>query len=360
MTLLPLAKSELAACITVLSLATIAVALRMVARFTKRLRLGIDDYLIIFCWLMASGLCGSGIYAGATNLHARPIKTRTLDQFIAAAKINFTNILLWYLCFGLIKISVLVFYQRLFTFRRFKILSNILIGIIVLWMLCAELLFLARRKPSLFWNYTVQISDAKKPKKIDFENWMLANACINTSLDIAVLCFPLPVIRSLHMGRAKKTLLFFVFGSGAFCVVASAVTLSYRVKAATIVTISDGSALVTWNVVWGNIEVCSSIVAACLPTLAPLFEVTQGILNSIRSRLASLSLSWSRSRSVLQDEESLRLNRIATGSKDVTSTAAASPRGRTVSEKSYDSEKPEPLSKPQNRFVMHANEFDGY
>lgn len=49
----------------------------------------------------------------------------------------FVDVLLCHLIYGIIKLSVLSFYCRIFTTKRFHLAANIMIGLVVAWMIAA-------------------------------------------------------------------------------------------------------------------------------------------------------------------------------------------------------------------------------
>ena len=151
-------------------------------------------------------------------------------------------------------------------------------------------------------------------------------------IDLITLSLPLPVIKQLHVNSRKKWLISGIFLLGALWVpllllsfsscwwrdiwsacVSSAVRLYYLVQFTDPSLFEDGTCTfffpldpllphliqvpdnVTYLIIWSSIEPNTSIIAACLPTLAPLVKdlSTQSIVRSFRyyySLLSSYSL----------------------------------------------------------------------
>ncbi|KAH7377931.1 hypothetical protein DE146DRAFT_638006 [Phaeosphaeria sp. MPI-PUGE-AT-0046c] len=113
-------------------------------------------------------------------------------------------------------------------------------------------------------------------------------------LDIATLCLPLAVIRTLHVSLKKKFVVGGIFAIGIVCIVASIVRVHYFHKLANTSQIERSfSATTFYCFIWSVIEPCISIIAACLPACAPLINKdTRGfsvLFNSLISLFQSRS-----------------------------------------------------------------------
>ncbi|MCJ1391625.1 hypothetical protein MMC18_004490 [Xylographa bjoerkii] len=126
---------------------------------------------------------------------------------------------------------------------------------------------------------------------MNYPAFLVSIATINTALDLATVCLPLLVILKLNMTFNRKVLVSGMFLLGLFCIIASAVRLYYFVYLLqeannpvleTSVTVDD--------TIWSFIEPCMSIVAACLPTLAPVFKGGRDLGSIVRSVRSVFSL----------------------------------------------------------------------
>jgi hypothetical protein len=174
---------------------------------------------------------------------------------------------------ALIKISILLFYRRIFATDGFVRIANWSIGLVSVWALLFLLLYIFPVWP---------ISTSWSPGQYSHQNYdwtkvLLAHAISNIGLDIYILFLPLPVIWSLHMSSGRKVAVAGIMWLGAFCVIASCVRLSYvvGVNKEKVATAGTGTDAVSEAALWSVIEPCCSVIAGCLPTLGPLVKGTK-------------------------------------------------------------------------------------
>ncbi|KUI67494.1 hypothetical protein VM1G_11519 [Cytospora mali] len=122
----------------------------------------------------------------------------------------------------------------------------------------------------------------------------LAQVGTNLALDIVMLCFPLPVISSLHMPTGRKIAVSLIFWLGAFCCIASIVRLVLLKRSlAVIVNNPDENIYLQANIIiWYIIASNMSIVSACLPCYGPFLNSrpAESIIRSVRSAIRLRSL----------------------------------------------------------------------
>ncbi|KAI4091903.1 MAG: hypothetical protein L6R37_007659 [Teloschistes peruensis] len=121
------------------------------------------------------------------------------------------------------------------------------------------------------WHPELQLLDAN----YDYPTALLAIFGIGIVLDFLVLCMPLRPIFKLQVKWSKKMKIYAILWLGIFCVICASVRFYYshlqltRVFEAT----SQSKATITVNSsLWSKIEPSASIIAACLPTYAPLVK----------------------------------------------------------------------------------------
>jgi hypothetical protein len=133
------------------------------------------------------------------------------SQILIEHKIDFTMIVIEKPGFGFVKLSLLLFYRRLFghwpSFRKW---NNALIWVVSLWTVAffvADLLLCGAR-PGLQWG--VNQGEARRGCG-DKGVLLIAFAATSVITDAAVLGLPLPYIGRLRMGRGKKVAASVVF-----------------------------------------------------------------------------------------------------------------------------------------------------
>ncbi|KAH7394353.1 hypothetical protein BKA66DRAFT_606553 [Pyrenochaeta sp. MPI-SDFR-AT-0127] len=290
-------------------LGVIAIAI-VVLRFYCRLRvqkisLGADDWCILVALLLSTGIAVLTNYVAATTGVGEKSFAPTLDQVIFALQANLGLENAQVLCMGLIKISLLLYYKRIFVLESFQIITNILIGVVIAFEMSIIIVVLLSKGTPISKQW-----DPMEPFTLNISAILIAFCAGNTALDVITLILPLSVVRNLHVSASKKLLLSVIFTLGSFCIVASIVRLYYAVEF-TKVPATGGSffqAPFIYNILWALIEPPVFIVAGSLLTLGPIFRGKYGpasLYRSLRSRLLSFSArSTSKSSGVSQTKDS--------------------------------------------------------
>ncbi|KAJ4347253.1 uncharacterized protein N0V89_011193 [Didymosphaeria variabile] len=279
-------------------LSVTAVALRIYARRLKGTRLNASDYMIFFtlvrlhrddeasatkntqlnavlnaiACIIGAVACGIGLpLAGLTpTLKVRFLKILFVTQFFYVFSV-------WS-----VKASVLLFYQTVFAtpgFRRAVIATQL---VLLAWIIAFFFV-------TLFQDNPIPRNWGEPGTAINWRIFYIVEIATDVALDIFILCLPLPVIHRLRISKKKKWLISGVFWLGAVIVVASTVRLYYMVKVKQEFQDNDDDfsckaydpldqtlrsplTVTTINtIIWGSIEPCMSVVAACLPILGPVF-----------------------------------------------------------------------------------------
>lgn len=115
-----------------------------------------------------------------------------------------------------IKISVLLFYRRLFNSSRSFSIASIVAGVIVImWCLAVFFTALFQCKPIAFnWDKTIEGGTC-----IDPQTFFWGNSISNLLTDVIILGLPLPMIWGLNMSMGKKIAVTGIFLLGGLFVV---------------------------------------------------------------------------------------------------------------------------------------------
>jgi len=154
--------------------------------------------------------------------------------------------------------------------------------------------------------------------RYDFGAFSLAVAGMSIVFDVIVLCFPLPVIRTLKMPTRRKVQIAGIFWLGGLyvvihpldslstfeslltvfgrsrCCVAAALRTYFLYKGNQKILQSpthNQYSYTTREFIWAHIEPNCSIVAACLPTYGPIFAGNKGLKGWLSSVRSFISLS---------------------------------------------------------------------
>jgi len=270
------------------ALATVAVGLRIYARNIMSARMGADDYFIIaalvFCYGELIITIITGAHGGVNTIRISPFASGT--WFV---KMLWVEPFLVSPALALVKISILLFYKRIFdVVKRLHIACNIMITIIILWAVAILIVQFTMARPiSGVWDLTGNFL------VINYDAASLSFAGISIGLDLATLCLPIPVIYKLQMKAKQKFFVAGIFWLGLFCVIAGSLRFYYGEQELneSFNSLNDNRyKLVTKVYTWDRIEPCASIICACLPTFGPLVRSSRVLESLIQSAASFLSL----------------------------------------------------------------------
>ncbi|KAJ5179643.1 hypothetical protein N7492_002853 [Penicillium capsulatum] len=213
-------------------LAAIAVFLRIWARYLSKVKFYWDDYLILVALLVFA------------------------MEFVYSCTIP------------AIKMSVIMFYHRIFPISRFTYMLYFCSFLALGWFIGVMIVNLVQCRPiDYFW---LKYADPNaKGTCIDVEAYFMGNGIAEAVTDWIILATPFHEVWKLHMPTPQKLAVMGIFGLGAFACVAGAL----RCYAVEIMTESED---LPWNFgrgfIWSSIEPSLGIISACLPTLRPIFR----------------------------------------------------------------------------------------
>lgn len=203
---------------------------------------------------------------------------------IVFLEVNFAQQLSTTLTFGLTKLSVLLFYKRVFRGNTFNAAVWTMISIISVWTVAFFFANLLQCYPiSTNW----EASGAQVSSCINTNMMYLAQAWTDVLTDMMILALPIPCIWALQMPAKHKVGVTAIFLLGVLTVVSGIAKLVvfYHIIAAA----AGGDFDITWyetpSLLWVFIESALGIVGACLPLLRPLFAgtSTKGFMRNLRS-----------------------------------------------------------------------------
>ncbi|KAJ0327643.1 hypothetical protein COL5a_005612 [Colletotrichum fioriniae] len=267
-----------AAVIVLAVLASVAVVLRLMARFLQGHSLRADDWTILLSLLLVGATVGLSIAGGAYGAGNHIWSFTPLD-LTQVFKILYAYTFIYGTACAATKISILLFYQRIFLLStasspsfKFSLVAGYVLSIaypIIIWATMAN----ACRPLSFYWNQFV----GEEGKCIDINTFYLALAIINMVNDVIVLLIPIPQILKLQMSGRKKAAVCSIMLLGSFVCVASIVRITH-------LSTFSRALDITWQMgpvfIWSAIEPSIAIVSACLPHLAPLRRLVRHKISS--------------------------------------------------------------------------------
>ncbi|CAG8035069.1 unnamed protein product [Penicillium salamii] len=246
------------------------VAARFWTRFMQRVKIGLDDYLILLALAASLAKCAIYIYLAkvvGVGYHITQV-AQTPENLIFLRKCVFVLEILDYpLSVTPAKLALLLFYTRIFTFRKFRIGAYV-VGSLVLGLGVAALFatFFQCQPLAFVWNRA--IAGGKCVWRLQIYRIL---SPINVVTGLLIIILPIPAIWKLHAPRGQKLALTGVFLLGGLGTVAS--ILSMAIFFAEKQVAMDDPTL-GFSVELGILVVLESgiiIVAACLMSIWPLF-----------------------------------------------------------------------------------------
>jgi hypothetical protein len=185
----------------------------------------------------------------------------------------------------LTKVSILLFYMRVFPSRGFHMLCNTLLGFVVLAGTVILLCQLLQCLPVRF-NWDKSIHNAKC---INVNALTYAHAGINIFQDVLILALPIPWIMRLKLQPNQKIGLVIMFQVGAFACVTAVVRLRFLAEFG-----GTNSTDPLWEnadcTIWTAAETNSAIVCSCLPAIRALYKTSRKAANESSSKRRSLTV----------------------------------------------------------------------
>ncbi|RDA88966.1 hypothetical protein CP532_0705 [Ophiocordyceps camponoti-leonardi (nom. inval.)] len=309
-------------------LALLAVSLRLWTRYKCGQGFRADDWLIVPAALLTVGQ-GINLVVGVANkslattvvrptgYDANPLAIHT-PQTEAMGKVsavslpgNTTSNRFWVcqaefyyistlpLILGLVKLSFLLFYVRIFVVHRtgaIGIMLYTLIVIVSLWTVAFffAVIFECRLNFWAAWGSTVDVID----NCFNTLSYIYGLCLSDFITDVVVILIPIPLVWRLKISRRRKIAIAGIFLLGAVSIAASLTRLIMMIQ---IVyggfdPSDDSIMVVTKYMYWGMVECGTGVTAACLSSLQVLARISS--IDSAWHSLVSVFTSRHRNRSV--------------------------------------------------------------
>ncbi|CAD6589828.1 MAG: hypothetical protein ASARMPREDX12_004046 [Alectoria sarmentosa] len=299
------------------SLGIVLVGLRFYVRIKTKAGLGADDWLTVpaLPWGVFIGV-GENVIAHTTAPDPDSSPEAQLYQISPAQelleKIYFIFYTLMIPAYGLIKLSVIFFYRRLFvkgTNSRFDSITKASIVIVILWTIAFFFahVFACGVYISNTWG---PLTDLKHCANGD----VIANGLFISDFlsDLLVLVLPMPIIARLHMSTTRKlnVIAVLMLGTMSFCASIVRMVFNFQITAAGLAkkTDVDGSLeVLTTLLYWSMIEAGLSLIASCLPSIHVIFASSSlpSIIARVRSAISLHSIHSNGSRSSKKSYENM-------------------------------------------------------
>ncbi|KAI8630506.1 hypothetical protein F5Y19DRAFT_48267 [Xylariaceae sp. FL1651] len=195
-------------------IAVVAVILRFKCRSMVKAKIGIDDWLILAALPIAIADAITVSYTTRAGL-GRHVEVVPASDLAQGGKLFFTVQLLWIFSSGLVKLSILAFYLRIFSVLTYvRACAWFLIGITTAWLISMPIAHGLQCIPvEKIWDSTVP------GHCLDTVLLYLIGSIVDVVVDFLILLLPIPAIFKLQMPMPKKlsVLIIFIIG-GLTCV----------------------------------------------------------------------------------------------------------------------------------------------
>ncbi|KAG7416557.1 Satratoxin biosynthesis SC1 cluster protein 4 [Fusarium oxysporum f. sp. raphani] len=209
---------------------------------------------------------------------ARLMRTKRLwwdDWMALIATMFYATQMLYVLIQVSAKGSLLAFYARVFTSRKFRLWTWITVGFLVgHGAIFLGLVIFQCRPIASIWDRNLE------PKCINLPALGYAGAITSIVEDIVILILPIPELLKLQLNRGKKIALLLMFSIGSFACVTSMIRLKYIVDFGNTLDAAWDNVYV---VIWSIIELSCALICASLPALRPLLQMIPGVLSSTKT-----------------------------------------------------------------------------
>ncbi|KAH0423208.1 CFEM domain-containing protein [Colletotrichum camelliae] len=245
----------------------LAVLLRLYARWTMMPRLEADDWIMIVCGIIFTVLVVIGQIAGAMAF-GEDIWMVELDKLTLGLKLFFVDEPLYLATITLTKISVLIFYLRIFPNKSFRRATYATITYIITSMTVILFLQIFQCTPINF-NWDGWKRDFGTYRCLDLHRLVNIAGGLSISHDLIILVLPLPLLWGLNTSKRSKIGISFMFSLGVFILITACIRLHY-------IAAFTHSLNPTWDftdpLIWSGIEASVSVIVVCLPAIRILFK----------------------------------------------------------------------------------------
>ncbi|KAL3420924.1 integral membrane protein [Phlyctema vagabunda] len=253
----PRARDPLIAITVFAAVAVVTTGLRLRARKMRDMRFLLDDYFMLaalFTLFISIGIQFACVLAGGVGRHVEDVDP--LDV-VKTLKLILPFEALYGVTLCLIKVSIVIFYMRIFGLARgFRMSAYIAIGILVAWALSVILeTFLLCRPLAFNWDPTIDGVCG------DRNTVYVSAGALNVVTDFMVMALPIPHILSLQLKMRKKLGLVLMFSLGIFITIISII----RIKSLQIISFTDPTFTLPMGLLWTTLEPCLCIINANLP-----------------------------------------------------------------------------------------------
>lgn len=247
------------------AIAAFFVGLRFYTRGAIIRALGSSDWSVLIALIFAGATCAAVIEQAVhgAGQHLWDLDPSDTTSAIAWSRAAWYGILFYNLSLCFSKISILLLYIHLFTFKWARLAGQVLLGIVIVTNIyMAAVTFTACIPLRSYWDFSV-------PKQYcHAQSMWWSNTGLHMVTDFLIFMLPMPVVWTIRLPRKQKLILSGVFGFGFLVCFISILRLIQLVRANA--DTSDFTYVAAELSYLTAVEVNGAIVCACVMTLKPL------------------------------------------------------------------------------------------
>ncbi|VUC21882.1 unnamed protein product [Clonostachys rosea] len=256
--------------ITTFLLATIFIALRLVARYVTKVETWWDDWFALLAYLCAFGFSGVVIEWTLGAGLGRPLEAvnnSREDAYYQSRMLLWIGEIIYAFTLAFSKLSVLGFYWRLFRTSGIRIPIQILTGASIVWLVIRTFMAIFHCVPvHAFWDLTVN----SKVCNIDDSRFFFGTVLVHLIIDALILVLPVVQVKNLRLRLGQKIAVIGIFMFGILVCVAS---IGVLVESTKFDPKSPEMPLeISPIIIWATMEVNLAIISTCLPLMRPIFH----------------------------------------------------------------------------------------
>jgi len=233
--------------------------------------IGWDDWLMIPAAMCLGGYTTVNILGVKHGGLGKHIYDSTTAEINFLLKVIYIGSVLYVIEGFFVKMSILIFYLRL-TGRAYLGIRRTIIGMMVFVSAYTVAYVIAVSivcgPVNAHWGSILHFAEVC-PNRILYRNFFLGVSSIHVITDFIVLLLPIPMVWRLQVPLSRKFSLAALFGLGFVACIASIMRLANIPGVMSNFDLSWSAVMV---VLWGQLEVAATIIAASAPGIRPLFN----------------------------------------------------------------------------------------
>jgi hypothetical protein len=267
--MLPVAREHVVGVAVLAGLATTCIALRLYGRhFT--IGYGWDDLLIVVAWLFSMALVAEAAFLGTIGcgydlFPESPHFPTLINNLTVFMQVILSFQLLYMMALTFVKLSVLVFYKRIFVSTGMKRLLYATFALIVCWCVGHSFAMLFICHPTAYWwDQTIEGGYCLNQIPI-YVSLIITNICT----DIIIMLLPIVTIWELKMKTTEKLALTAAFSLG----IASIAIAVWRLVTVFSVDLAENiTGSLELAVFLCTLETVLALLCVNIPLLRPLYR----------------------------------------------------------------------------------------